>query len=187
MVTCVIPVTHRWFHAVRHHDLSLVSRCLIVSSAMWTVPGGWPRDSSLVLMVLLPLVPVPCPVVAIASLSDMRDEWLIDGEWVAGEEVVFQMRITANHGGVMEYRWACGDGKAAVEMADFYDVDAYAGSEANCFAKHPTANFRGGQCLVPRTLQRVDKGAPPAYMGSRQPARGGLNLASRATNVKDVK
>ena len=90
----------------------------------------------------------------------MRNNWLIPGDWVAGQEVDFQVRITANHGGIMEFRWACGDGKNTIEVEDFYDEDTAVSGESACFEKHPNGNFRNGKCLAPRVLQRVNKGAP---------------------------
>jgi len=89
---------------------------------------------------------------------DMRNNWLIPGDWVAGQEVDFQVRITANHGGIMEFRWACGDGKNTIEVEDFYDEDTAVSGESACFEKHPNGNFRNGKCLAPRVLQRVNKG-----------------------------
>uniref|UniRef100_A0A7S1NGW1 GH18 domain-containing protein n=1 Tax=Eutreptiella gymnastica TaxID=73025 RepID=A0A7S1NGW1_9EUGL len=93
----------------------------------------------------------------------MENHWLVDGSWAPGQEVEISMRITANHGGQMEFRWMCGDDKSTTEMEDFYDVASGLLTESACFGTYPSANFRNGRCLVPRLLQRVHKGETKNY------------------------
>jgi len=90
---------------------------------------------------------------------DLRPQFLARGLLTPGQEVKFEVRVTANHGGWMQYRWSCvTGGTGVVAMEDFYDIDATISTEEKCHTMYPGANFKSNTCMAPRLLKRVHKG-----------------------------
>lgn len=70
------------------------------------------------------------------------------------------MAITANHGGINEFRYVCTDAMpqdGALTTLDFYDKSTTLKTAAACYASNPDSNiWRSGACYEPRTMLRAD-------------------------------
>lgn len=96
--------------------------------------------------------------------------WIVPGSYA--DTIDFNVQITANHGGMFEFRYFCADGQAddaTLSYLDFYDVqDALTTADA-CFQQNPESNvFYQGTCYKPRVLERVaPDGDDTTYFSAR--------------------
>jgi len=96
--------------------------------------------------------------------------WTIPGSYA--QEIEFNVQITANHGGIFEFRYYCADGNSDsdnLSYLHFYDVDPTHATKTSCFAANPESNiFYENTCYKPRVLNRVaPTGADQTFMSSR--------------------
>merc|ERR1719502_2461755 len=86
--------------------------------------------------------------------------WDIQGgvQCKANDVIKFRVAMTANHGGINEFRYVCTDGMSPdqqLKVLDFYDKSTTLTTSAACFASNPDSNiWRNGGCYEPRRLKR---------------------------------
>lgn len=94
------------------------------------------------------------------SRSSADEPWTVPGIFAAETTIEFDVKVTANHGGIFEFRYMCADGMNDIEYLDFYDEDATLTTSAACFADNRESNIwrdtgaRTG-CFKPRNLVRA--------------------------------
>eukprot|EP00939_MAST-03C_sp_MAST-3C-sp1_P004080 g4080.t1 len=85
--------------------------------------------------------------------------WTIPGTFSAGDTIEFDIKVTANHGGIFEFRYLCADSKETIEYLDFYDKDLTLTSSSACYADNRESNIwrdsGDGGCYKPRNLIRT--------------------------------
>merc|ERR1712232_1215422 len=61
--------------------------------------------------------------------------WNVAHVMSPGDDISFRTKVTANHGGIMEFRYLCTDGlqKSTLEHLDFYDQAPSLGTSARCY------------------------------------------------------
>jgi hypothetical protein len=92
--------------------------------------------------------------------NGMSSDWMIPGNYEPNSQIQFDIKITANHGGIFEFRHFCADTKISegkpLSYLDFYDIESSLSSSTTCHNANPESNiFYNGNCYVPRNLQRV--------------------------------
>merc|ERR1711865_652668 len=82
--------------------------------------------------------------------------WEIATTCKAGDIVKFRLAITANHGGINEFRYACADElKDPLGTLDFYDSVSSLPTANACYADNADSNiWRQSKCYRPRVLKR---------------------------------
>ena len=79
--------------------------------------------------------------------------WKVPGSYEPGSQIQFDVKITANHGGIFEFRHFCADTKIAngqtLSYFDFYDVESSLTDQTSCHNSNPESNiFYNGNCYV---------------------------------------
>lgn len=83
----------------------------------------------------------------------------------SGDAVKFGVKVTANHGGIFEYRYFCADQKKSqgintIETLDFYDAVDGVSDKITCIEQNHESNVwrengASGTCYAPRNLERI--------------------------------